>query len=98
MPDSVWTAGVNPATVTDPIIGAMSVGANILSPEYTLVDTAFVDRAHALALKVIPWTVNDPDAMRTQIAAGVDGIITDYPSRLRSVLAALGMPLPAAYR
>ncbi len=98
VPDSAWTAGVNPAAVTDPIIGAMSVGANILSPQYTLVDTAFVDRAHALGLKVIPWTVNEAEAMRAQIAAGVDGIITDYPSRLRSVLATLDMPLPAAYR
>ncbi|MBI3223547.1 MAG: glycerophosphodiester phosphodiesterase [Mycolicibacterium cosmeticum] len=98
VPDSVWTAGVNPAVVGDPIIGAMSVGANILSPEYSLVDRAFVDRAHAKGLKVIPWTVNDADAMRAQIAAGVDGIITDYPSRLRAVLGELGMPLPTAYR
>ena len=98
VPDSVWTAGVNPASVSDPIIAAMSGGANRLSPEYTLVDRAFVDRAHALGLKVIPWTVNDADAMRTQIAAGVDGIITDYPARLRTVLGALGVPLPEAYR
>ena len=46
---------------------------------------------------MIPWTVNDADAMREQIADGVDGIITDYPTLLRSVLAELGMPLPPAY-
>ena len=28
-------------------------------------------------------------------AAGVDGIITDYPDRLREVLARRGLPLPA---
>ena len=33
--------------------------------------------------------------MREQIAAGVDGIITDYPTRLREVMQELGMPLPA---
>jgi glycerophosphoryl diester phosphodiesterase len=111
VPDSPWLGGVNPAVVGDPITGAMLVGANILSPGYSVpsgqtpadpdfrlvADRAFTDRAHALGLRVIPWTVNDPGAMRAQIAAGADGIITDYPSRLRTVLAELGMPLPPAY-
>ena len=67
-------------------------------PDYRLVDgKAYVDRAHALGLKVIPWTVNDADAMREQIAYGVDGIITDYPTLLRRVLAELGVPLPPVY-
>lgn len=81
----------------DPIFGAVSVGADIVSPDYAVVDEAFVRRAHAAGLRVIPWTVNEADAMRQQIAAGVDGLITDYPSRLRVVLAELGMPLPRAY-
>lgn len=98
VPDSPWLAGVNPTVVGDPITGATLVGANVASPNYRLVtDRAFVDRAHALGLRVIPWTVNDVDTMRTQIALGVDGIITDYPTRLRSVLAELGMPLPPTY-
>jgi glycerophosphoryl diester phosphodiesterase len=29
------------------------------------------------------------------IAAGVDGLITDYPDRLRAVMAARKMPLPS---
>lgn len=81
----------------DPISGAVAVGADIVSPDYSVVDRAFTERAHAAGLRVIPWTVNDADAMRQQIAAGVDGLITDYPSRLRAVLAELGMPLPASY-
>ncbi|MGB8390361.1 MAG: glycerophosphodiester phosphodiesterase family protein [Mycobacterium sp.] len=97
VPDSPWLAGVNPAVVGDPLIGAMMVDAGIASPAYTLVDRALVDRAHALGLKVISWTVNDAATMRQQIGYGVDGIITDYPGLLRSVLAELGMPLPPAY-
>ncbi|MDZ4235493.1 MAG: glycerophosphodiester phosphodiesterase family protein, partial [Dietzia sp.] len=58
-------------------------------------DDFFVHRAPALGQKVIPWTVNDPDPNRAQIATGVDGIITDYPALLRAVMAQLGMPLPA---
>lgn len=112
VPNSAWTAEVNPAVVGDPIAGAASVGANILSPGYSVpygltpkdpgfalvADRAFIDRAHTLGLKVIPWTINDADTMRAQIAAGADGIITDYPARLRAVESALGMPLPTAYR
>lgn len=88
---ALWEEGA------DPIVGAVGAGADIVSPEYSVVDRAFVDRAHAAGLRVIPWTVNDADAIRQQIAAGVDGLITDYPSRARQVLAELGMPLPPAY-
>lgn len=86
-------------TPGDPLIGALTVGADAVSPDYRLVaGKPYVDRAHALGLKVIPWTVDDVDAMREQIAYGVDGIITDYPTALRAVLAELSMPLPPAYR
>jgi glycerophosphoryl diester phosphodiesterase len=97
VPDSPWLGGVNPAVVGDPTTGAILVGANILSPKYPLIDKAFVDHAHALGLKVIPWTVNDPAAMRAQIGNGVDGLITDFPTRLRAVLSELNMPLPPSY-
>lgn len=98
-PGSPWLAGINPAVVGDPVLGALLAGANIVAPEYRLVTgRQYVDHAHALGLKVIPWTVNDADAMREQIGDGVDGIITDYPTKLRGVLADLGMPLPPAYR
>ncbi|AFC41708.1 MULTISPECIES: glycerophosphodiester phosphodiesterase [Mycobacterium avium complex (MAC)] len=86
-------------TPGDPLIGALTVGADAVSPDYPLVaGKPYVDRAHALGLKVIPWTVDDVDAMRRQIGYGVDGIITDYPTALRGVLAELSMPLPPAYR
>ena len=97
VPDSPWLAGVNPAVVGDPVIGATLVGANILSPEFTLADKSLVDRAHSLRLSVIPWTVDNVGDMRAQIANGVDGLITNYPARLRALMAELGMPLPPAY-
>ena len=97
VPGSPWLATVNPDVVADPVIGAKLVGANILSPAYSLVDRALVDRAHSLGLSVISWTVDDANDMRTQIAVGVDGIITNYPAVLRTVMAELGMALPPAY-
>ncbi len=96
-PGSPWLDGIDPAVVPDPVAAAQRVGATILSPAYALCDAALVERAHAQGLRVIPWTVNDETAMRAQIEAGVDGLITDYPTRLRAVLAELGMPLPPAY-
>jgi glycerophosphoryl diester phosphodiesterase len=36
--------------------------------------------------------------MNKLIDDGVDGLITDYPDRLRTVLAARGLRLPTAYR
>jgi glycerophosphoryl diester phosphodiesterase len=50
--------------------------------------------AHARGLAVLPWTVDNPDDMRRLIDMGVDGIITDYPDRLRSVMAERGLALP----
>jgi glycerophosphoryl diester phosphodiesterase len=50
--------------------------------------------AHALGLKVLPWTVNERSDMRSLIELGVDGIITDYPDRLREVMVEKKMALP----
>lgn len=98
VPDSPWLAGENAAVIGDAMTGARMMGADIVSPDFQLVTgKPYVDHAHALGLKVIPWTVNDETAMRQQIADGVDGLITDYPTLLRGVLADLGMPLPPAY-
>ncbi|WP_374026059.1 glycerophosphodiester phosphodiesterase [Mycobacterium sp. HNNTM2301] len=97
-PGSPWLAGEDPVAIGDPVIGAKLAGADIVSPAYQLVTgEPYVDRAHALGLQVIPWTVDDAAAMRELIADGADGLITDYPTLLRGVLAELGMPLPPAY-
>lgn len=53
-------------------------------PHHTLVDGRFVREAHARAVAVNVWTVNDPDAMRALRDVGVDAIMGDDPSKLRS--------------
>ncbi|WP_414122193.1 glycerophosphodiester phosphodiesterase family protein [Corynebacterium nuruki] len=50
----------------------------------------FVDRAHAAGFRVLPWTVNDVDEMTRYLDAGADGLITDYPTRLKGLLEARG--------
>ncbi len=53
----------------------------IYSGYYEKLDRDEIKKLHALGLKVIPWTVNNPDDMEELISWGVDGIITDYPDR-----------------
>ncbi len=39
-----------------------------------------------LDLQVATWTVDEPEMMRAVAAAGVDGIMTNFPDRLQTVL------------
>ncbi|MCW5603257.1 MAG: glycerophosphodiester phosphodiesterase, partial [Burkholderiales bacterium] len=52
--------------------------------------------ARQLGLKVIVWTVNDEADIARMIDWGVDGIISDYPDRLRRLAAGRGLALPPA--
>lgn len=52
----------------------------IYSPYYKLLSKEKVQYLHDKGMKVIPWTVNNGDAVRVLIDIGVDGIITDYPN------------------
>jgi glycerophosphoryl diester phosphodiesterase len=69
------------------IAAAAAMRAYAVNPRFDMADAAFCGKAHARGLKVLVWTVDAPEAMRILIAAGVDGIMTNYPARLRDVLA-----------
>ena len=60
-----------------------------LSPiEVSILDGSVpVDALHAQGIKIIPWTTNDPREMRAVIRTGVDGLISDRPDLLQTVLA-----------
>lgn len=68
---------------------------DIWSSYHKEVDIESIKLAHKLGLLVNVWTVNEPERMSELIKMGVDGIITDYPNRLREVLQALGLAVPA---
>lgn len=55
-------------------------------PDYRVLRLADIKIIHAMEMKVIPWTINDPAIMKNFIDAGVDGIITDYPDKLNELL------------
>jgi glycerophosphoryl diester phosphodiesterase len=70
----------------DPVKAALDVGARQLCPQADLVTPELVERAHRADLHVVAWTINDADKMRAAMDAGVDGIMTDLPDRLRAVV------------
>jgi glycerophosphoryl diester phosphodiesterase len=86
------------ADAISPVHGFPQDG-KVSDPDYRpYVTRKMVRQAHRAGLDVIPWTVDDPDTMRSLIDKGVDGLITDYPDRLRSVLREYGLQRPRAYR
>lgn len=64
----------------DHILTQLSFTPNIYSPNYKLVTPALVEATHKLGMKLVPWTVNDLQAMQRLKQMGVDGIISDYPN------------------
>ncbi|WP_347232321.1 glycerophosphodiester phosphodiesterase family protein [Cryobacterium sp. TMT2-42-4] len=76
---------------------AAALGYDIVSPAFASVTPAMIADAHGLGLPVVPWTVNETADLTSLMEEGVDGIITDYPDRLRTVLEERGLKVPAAY-
>lgn len=94
---SPWLGGLDADDHASTPALVKAAGGRIWSPFWRNVTPALVAEAQQLGLQVIPWTVNDPAEMDHLIAMKVDGLISDYPDRLRSVMQARGMALPKAY-
>ena len=92
---SPWTAGLD----VDDYSGSVprlvkAAGADVWSPYHRDVTISAVGEAHALGLRVVVWTVNEERDMRRLIDMGVDGIISDYPDRVRRVMSQMRLALP----
>lgn len=61
-------------------IDALGFVPHIYSPNQGLMTKELVEECKAKGIKIVPWTVNNKGAMRSYIAMGVDGIITDFPN------------------
>jgi glycerophosphoryl diester phosphodiesterase len=97
--DAVRTAAAVPGvTALSPNYGFPQNG-KVGDPSFRFYsDAAMVSQAHALGLKVIPWTCDDPATVEALMDMGADGVITNYPNRAREIMAERGMRLPKAYQ
>ena len=73
-------------TMEQPFEKALEIGARQLVVRGDLVTPNLLQQARKRDLQVVCWTVNSPAHMRMLVSAGVDGIMTDYPDRLLTVL------------
>ena len=58
----------------------------IWSPNFQDLDEHTLAVARELGIKVIPWTVNEPADIARVLGMKVDGMISDYPDRVREAL------------
>jgi glycerophosphoryl diester phosphodiesterase len=94
---SPWTAGLKASQFAGSIPRMVkAAGGAVWSPDHGDLVREAVGEAHDLGLEVVVWTVNEPAAIRHLIGWGVDGIISDYPDRLRATAGAMGIALPPA--
>ena len=70
--------------------------ARIYCPSFDFLDDELVRQAHAEDVRVLPWTVNEPEHWKRLIDWGVDGLTTDYPDRLAERLHAWGVAVGGA--
>ncbi|MDB5965184.1 MAG: glycerophosphodiester phosphodiesterase [Polaromonas sp.] len=93
--DVRWTAGLKRSSFDSVPAMVKAAGCTSWSPNQAALGERAVELAHALDLQVLPWTVNAAADMRRLLDWRVDGIITDYPDRLRNLMQQRSMLLPA---
>ncbi|TFZ04329.1 glycerophosphodiester phosphodiesterase [Ramlibacter rhizophilus] len=93
-PGSPWTAGFDLRDHGSVPRLVKAAGGRTWSSFHGDLDAAAIAEAQALGLKVLAWTVNEPARMAQLMDMGVDGIITDRPDLLRTLMAQRSMPLP----
>ena len=92
---SPWLGGLDPEHFGGSIVRLVkATGAGSWGPDYRDLDAPLIEQAHALGLRVVPWTVNEPADMQRLLAFNVDGMITDRPDVLRALLERAGIPAP----
>jgi len=88
---AAWMGGLDVDAYGGSVPRAIAAaGGKHWSPHFRNLTAERIAEAHALGLRVYPWTVDDPADMNAMIELGVDGITTDRPDLLRAMLASRG--------
>jgi glycerophosphoryl diester phosphodiesterase len=70
------------------------LAADVIAPQYALVNSQYISDVHARGKRVWVWTVDDEDDIREAALRGVDGIITSDVPKARGVLESLSTHPP----
>ena len=89
--ESLWTAGFQFREHGSVPRMIKAAGGHYWSVFFNDLDADKLKEAHALGLKVLVWTVNDPAVMGRMLGYGVDGLITDRPDLARKLLEERGI-------
>ena len=95
---SPWLDGYDPAQFSHSLPQAISAaGGHYWGPCFQDLTRSRVAEAQSLGLEVHTWTVNEITHIETMVDYAVDGIISDYPDRVRKVLAKRQYVLPTVF-
>ncbi|MBT8178190.1 MAG: glycerophosphodiester phosphodiesterase [Eudoraea sp.] len=73
-------------TESDPVEAipvAQELGAVAINPNFRSLNAENIREIHEAGFKIYTWTVNEPEDIQSLISLDVDGIISDYPERVR---------------
>ena len=95
---SPWLDGYDPAQFSHSLPRAIAAaGGHYWGPCFQDLTRSLVVEAQSLGLKVHTWTVNEITHIESMVGYAVDGIISDYPDRVRTVLAKRQTVLPTVF-
>jgi glycerophosphoryl diester phosphodiesterase len=84
---SPWMAGLDIDDFAGSIPRAIqAAGGRYWAPYYKQVTADQIQKAHQLGIQVFVWAPDSPSAMQRLIEMGVDGIITNRPDILKSII------------
>lgn len=84
-PEVRLVALLEQAKTPEEVLKELGFSPAVFSPYFKMLTPDVVKFFHTKGIKVIPWTVNEVSDMESMIRLKVDGIITDYPDRIREV-------------
>lgn len=77
---------VEDAATLEQQLARLSFPPKIYSPHYSLANTALLSAVRAKDMELVVWTVNEPVDIKRMLDLGVDGIISDFPDRVITLL------------
>ncbi|OWP63461.1 glycerophosphodiester phosphodiesterase [Hymenobacter amundsenii] len=69
-------------------LAALGFRPAVVGPDFRLLTPAWAAELRAQAIRLVPWTVNEPADLRAVLAMHPWGITTDYPDRLLALRSA----------